>query len=216
MRDTFKHRGQRERLVKELAGKGIADEAVLEAIGRVPRHLFVESAFEPDAYTDKALPIFQGQTISQPYTVAAQTELLALRPRMKVLEIGTGSGYQAAVLAMMGMKVFSVEIHKALHDFARENLEELSLDVRLKLGDGSAGWAQYQPYERILVTAACPEPPQELLRQLDVNGILVAPIGNRDTQRMHVITRLGKQEYETRILQSFRFVPLTGKFGFKE
>ncbi len=216
MVDNIRHRGKRERLVKELEEKGITQLAVLAAIGKVPRHFFVDGAFDDEAYLDKPLPILENQTISQPFTVASQTELLNLKPKMKVLEIGTGSGYQAAVLAEMGMRVFSVEIHRVLYLRAKEKLEDLGYDVFLRHGDGSEGWAQYQSYERILVTAACPKAPPALLQQLEIGGKMVLPIGTLKNQRMHVITRLSGQEYQTEMLDAYRFVPLRGKFGFSE
>ncbi len=140
-------------MVGELRNRGISDERVLEAIEAIPRHFFVENVFAEQAYEDRALPIQGGQTISQPFTVAFQTELLQLKPKMKVLEIGTGSGYQAAILAQMGMRVFSVELNNQLYLQARNMLEELELKVNQYCGDGSMGWPKYQPYERILVTA---------------------------------------------------------------
>jgi protein-L-isoaspartate(D-aspartate) O-methyltransferase len=214
--DTFKHKGQRARLVEDLIRKGITDESVLDAMRQVPRHLFVEGAFADEAYLDKPLPIQSGQTISQPFTVAYQTQLLRLKPRMKVLEIGTGSGYQAAILAAMGMRVFSVEVERRLHLEARKRFEELGIEVRQHLGDGSQGWSLYAPYDRILVTAASPAAPQALREQLVPGGRLVLPVGSRDVQRMTVVTRLGRLEFETEILQEFRFVPLRGKFGFAD
>ncbi|MDX2286502.1 MAG: protein-L-isoaspartate(D-aspartate) O-methyltransferase [Bacteroidia bacterium] len=216
MLDTFKHKGQRARLVEDLIRKGITDEAVLEAMRQVPRHLFVEGAFADEAYLDKPLPIQSGQTISQPFTVAYQTQLLRLKPKMKVLEIGTGSGYQAAILAAMGMRVFSVEVERRLHLEARTRFGELGFEVRQHLGDGSQGWSLYAPYDRILVTAASPAAPQALREQLVLGGRLVLPVGNRDVQRMTVVTRLARLEFETEILQEFRFVPLRGKFGFAD
>ncbi|MEM9987550.1 MAG: rRNA adenine N-6-methyltransferase family protein, partial [Bacteroidota bacterium] len=149
MLDTFKHKGLRQRLVSQLEAKGITDEKVLQAMAEVPRHFFVEGVFDEEAYQDKALPIKYQQTISQPYTVALMTQWLRLKPRCKVLEIGTGSGYQAAILAAMGMKVFSVEYDRRLHLEAKARLSELGLDVKLLHGDGAEGWKRYQPYERI-------------------------------------------------------------------
>ncbi len=167
MIDTFKHKGLRQRLIEELIEKGITDELVLEAMGKVPRHGFVEGAFGDEAYVDKALPIKRGQTISQPFTVAYQTQLLKLKPKMKILEIGTGSGYQAAILAMMGMKVFTIEIDRRLHLEAKERLADLELKAKFLLGDGTLGWPTFQPFERILVTAASPEVPAPLFSQLE-------------------------------------------------
>ena len=177
MLDTYKHKGQRARLVEELEEKGINDPKILEAIGKVPRHLFVENAFQHEAYEDKALPIQSGQTISQPFTVAYQTYSLDLKPKMKILEIGTGSGYQAAILAQMGMKVFSVELDARLHREAKERLDNLGLKVKLHKGDGSMGWPTFQPYERIIVTAASPGIPDQLKQQLEVGGLMILPVG---------------------------------------
>ena len=176
MLDTFKHKGQRARLVEILMEKGITDERVLSAIGAVPRHAFVEGVFASEAYDDKALPIHSGQTISQPFTVAFQTQLLRLKPKMKVLEIGTGSGYQAAVLCAMGVRLFTVEIDPRLHRDAAARLNELGYAPKLLCGDGSQGWLTYQPYEAIIVTAASPAVPEPLKRQLETRK---RPTGSR-------------------------------------
>ncbi len=216
MIDDYKHKGQRRRLVEKLTTRGITDERVLAAIGEVPRHFFVPGGLEAEAYTDKALPIDAGQTISQPFTVAFQSELLQAKPKMKVLEIGTGSGYQAAVLVAMGLRVFSVEFEPQLHRQAMERLADLGAKVYLHLGDGSQGWPQYQPYERILVTAASPSVPEALKQQLEIGGRLVLPVGSRSKQRMGVITRLDRREYQTEYLSRFQFVPLRGRYGFEE
>ncbi|MEO0581433.1 MAG: protein-L-isoaspartate(D-aspartate) O-methyltransferase [Bacteroidota bacterium] len=216
MIDTFKHKGQRKRLIEQLAQRGITDEAVLEAMGAIPRHGFVESAFRDEAYEDKALPIHNDQTISQPFTVAFQTELLKLKPKMKVLEIGTGSGYQAAILAQMGMKVFSVERDRRLHLEAKSRLEDLELKVELFHGDGSKGWPEKMEFDRIIVTAASPSIPLPLKEQLKKNGRLVIPVGTLDKQKMTLVTRINKNEWREERLQAFRFVPLVGQYGFKE
>ncbi len=213
MLDTYKHRGLRKRLVEHLETQGIADERVLAALMEVPRHFFVEGVFDEEAYEDKALPIKKGQTISQPYTVAKMTEWLDLKPRMKVLEIGTGSGYQAAVLAAMGMKVFSVEYDRSLSREAGEKLKELGLDVKLHQGDGSQGWNRYQPFERIIVTAGSPAVPDPLRKQLEIGGKMVIPVGDLKKQQMQLITRLGRDEYQVQQLGPFRFVPLRGRHG---
>jgi len=214
--DTYKHKGQRARLVQLLADKGIQDENVLTAIGVVPRQFFVESILAESAYEDRALPIPAHQTISQPFTVAFQTELLALKPRMKVLEIGTGSGYQTAVLCEMGMRVFSVELEDKLHKLAKGRLEDLGYKARLHWGDGSKGWPTHQPYQRILVTAASPWVPAPLKKQLDIGGKLIIPVGTQKQQRMYEVTRLSYKEYEVRKHQHFAFVPLRGRYGFDE
>lgn len=215
MLDTFKHKGKRARLVEILSEKGITDERVLHAIGTIPRHFFVEGVFASDAYEDKALPIHSGQTISQPFTVAFQTQLLQLKPKMKVLEIGTGSGYQAAVLCAMGVRLFTVELDQRLHREAKSRLSELDYSPKMECGDGSLGWPRYQPYEAILVTAASPSIPEPLKRQLEVGGRLVIPVGERGLQQMKVVTRKSRDEFEVETFQDFRFVPLLGKFGFE-
>lgn len=214
--DTYKHKGMRTRLIRQLEERGITDEEVLRAMGEVPRHGFVPSALAQEAYRDKALPIPSGQTISQPFTVAYMTQLLQLKPRMKVLEIGTGSGYQAAVLAEMGMKVFSIEYDARLHREAQARLDDLGYEAKLVQGDGSEGWNRYAPYERIVVTAATPAAPEALKQQLDLDGRLVIPVGSRDQQHMQVITRRDRREYEVETLTPFHFVPLRGRYGFED
>jgi len=201
-------------MVDLLETRGITDAGVLAAMREVPRHKFVESALAEEAYADKPLPIHSGQTISQPFTVAFQSQLLQAKARMKVLEVGTGSGYQAAVLCAMGLRVFSVEYDGRLHREARERLLALGYEARLHHGDGSGGWRLYQPYERILVTAASPEVPLALRQQLTVGGIMVIPVGNQARQQMTVVRRLSQREYEVETLQAFRFVPLRGRYGF--
>lgn len=216
MLDTYKHKGQRARLVEELEQKGITDKKILDAFMQVPRHLFVESAFQHEAYEDKALPIQSGQTISQPFTVAYQTLRLRLKSKMKILEIGTGSGYQAAILAAMGMRVFSVEIDSRLHREAKERLDNLGLTVKLHLGDGSLGWPLFQPYERIIVTAASPGIPDTLKQQLEPNGLMILPVGNRSQQQMTLVKKISRREFEIQKLDHFQFVPLRGKYGFED
>jgi protein-L-isoaspartate(D-aspartate) O-methyltransferase len=216
MQESYKYRGQRAKLVEKIRRKGITDEAVLEAIGRIPRHRFVEGAFRDQAYEDKALPIRSGQTISQPFTVAYQTQMMGLTPGMKILEIGTGSGYQAAVLCEMGMKVFSVERSQELHQEAKERLFSLGYEPYLKCGDGTRGWKLYQPFQRILVTAASPDIPEPLKQQLDIGGKLIIPVGGRNTQKMTVVTRTKTDRYSVQTFHEFRFVPLIGEYGWEE
>lgn len=215
MLDTYKHKGMREKLVRTLMEKGLKDPAVIEAVRRVPRHAFVESAFAEAAYEDRPLPIGDGQTISQPLTVAFQTVMLELKKGMKVLEIGTGSGYQAAVLCEMGVKVFSIERIAAHHRRAAEIINDLGHKARLKLGDGTAGWKSFAPYDRILVTAASPSIPETLKTQLNIGGKLVIPVGERDRQQMAVVTRLANNEWEIDWRGWFQFVPLIGRHGWK-
>jgi protein-L-isoaspartate(D-aspartate) O-methyltransferase len=216
MIDSYKHKGLREKLVRTLMEKGLADEAVIAALRKVPRHAFVESAFTEAAYEDRPLPIGDGQTISQPLTVALQSSMLAVKPGMKVLEIGTGSGYQAAVLCEMGAKVFSIERIKAHHLKAAALLDELGYKLRLKWGDGSQGWTQYAPYDRILVTAASPSVPESLKKQLAMGGKLVIPVGDLDKQQMTIVTRKAENEWEIAKNGTYQFVPLLGKFGWAE
>lgn len=206
---------RRRKLVEGLREKGIQSETVLSAMEKVPRHLFVDTALEERAYEDTALPIGKGQTISQPYTVAAQSELLGAGPGNKVLEIGTGSGYQAAVLCEMGADVYSVERHEELYLKARSILRRLGYRVRIKLGDGSLGWSAYAPYDGIVVTAGAPVVPQELIRQLRIGGRLVVPVGDQEKQMMIRITRISEDAYEEEHFSSFKFVPLIGEKGWK-
>lgn len=216
MLDTYKHKGMRERLVKLLAEKGIKDPKVLAAIGKIPRHAFVESAFAEAAYEDRPLPIGDGQTISQPWTVARQTELLDLKSNMKVLEIGTGSGYQCAVLCELGCKVFSIERIRVLHERARVILEDLGYKPRLRQADGTLGWEMFAPYDRILVTAASPTVPETFKKQLAIGGKLVIPVGDLNQQEMSVVTRLADNEWEIEKKGWFQFVPMIGKQGWAE
>ncbi len=209
MQDTFRHQGLRKRLVQELKGEGIKDEKVLKAIEKIPRHFFIETFFEDDAYENKPFPIGRGQTISNPYTVAYQTELLELREGDKVLEIGTGSGYQSAVLAELGAEVFSIERHQPLSNKAKKMLEHFGYtNVHTFFGDGFKGLPQFAPFDKILITAAAPEIPKDLLKQLKVNGIMVIPFGDGDTQKMIRIKRLDNNEFEKETFSTFTFVPM--------
>ncbi len=214
--DSYKFQALRSRLVLQLSEKGISSPEVLTAIAKVLRHCFVESAFAEKAYEDIALPITDGQTISQPYTVAAQTELLDIKPGMKVLEIGTGSGYQCAILCEMGARVFSIERIRALYDKASKLLADLGYHVKLRHGDGTLGWRAYKPYERILVTAGAPRIPASLLEQLAIDGRLVIPVGDRENQRMKLVIRVSDNEFEITDLHYYKFVPLIGKEGWEE
>lgn len=209
-----KHGRRRRELVENLRKKGISDERILKAIAEIPRHIMVDTALEKRAYEDTALPIGCGQTISQPYTVAAQTSLLNLKEGEKVLEIGTGSGYQAAILCHMGADVYSVERHDPLYQKARQMLQELGYKARLKLGDGTRGWSAYAPYDAIVVTAGAPVVPDDLIQQLDVGGRLVVPVGDRETQKMVRITRVAEERFEEEQLRDFKFVPLIGEKGW--
>lgn len=206
--ESFEAKGKRKRLIEELRNKGVSDENVLEAIGRVPRHIFMDDAFLRHAYQDKAFPIAAGQTISQPYTVAVQTVLLNVGKRDKVLEIGTGSGYQAAILAEMGVKVYTIERQRELYRKAQVMLNSLGYRIHFFLGDGYEGQPQYGPYDGIIITAATAEVPDKLLRQLRIGGRLVAPRGERDSQVMTLYLRRGEDDWEITTHGHFVFVPM--------
>lgn len=213
-RGDLKFKQRRKRLVETLREKGIRSEQVLEAFGIVPRHLFVDTALEDKAYKDTALPIGKEQTISQPYTVARQTELLDLMPGEKVLEIGTGSGYQAAILCELGAEVYSIERLEELYERSRAILRDLGYSVQLKLGDGTLGWSAYAPYDAIVVTAGAPVVPEELVNQLNINGRLVIPVGSENRQVMKRIIKIREQEFEEEEYSDFKFVPLIGQRGW--
>jgi protein-L-isoaspartate(D-aspartate) O-methyltransferase len=205
----------RHRMVEtQIAARRVSDPRVLSAMRQVPRHRFIPSHLWDQAYSDYPLPIGEDQTISQPYIVALMTELLELKETDRVLEIGTGSGYQAAILAHMGARVVTIERDAGLAAEARERLVELRIaDIEVELGDGSAGWPAGAPYDGILVAAACPEAPEPLLAELADGGRLVAPVGNRELQELTVIRRVGRR-LETEVLEPCVFVPLIGRFGF--
>ena len=209
LEDNYRHQGMRKRLVTELKKKGISNQRVLAAIGKIPRHFFMDSSFVEFAYIDKPFPIGEDQTISQPYTVAFQSQLLQIAPRMKVLEIGTGSGYQAIVLMELGAKVFSIERVKALYDRTKEFLPAIGYNPKLFYGDGYKGLPTYAPFDRIIVTAAAPVVPDALLQQLKLGGILVIPVGDSaDVQVMKTITRVDKTTFTEKDHGLFRFVPM--------
>ncbi len=208
MTDSFEARGKRKKLVEELRRKGITDEEVLKAINRVPRHDFMDPAFLHHAYTDKAFPISSGQTISQPYTVAVQTSLLQVKKRDKILEVGTGSGYQAAVLIELGAKVYTIERYRDLFLKAQHTLASLGYSADFFYGDGYEGKAQYGPFDGIIITAAAPEVPEKLLRQLKINGRLVVPVGDTSSQVMTVIQRTGEDKFDYTSHGNFIFVPM--------
>ena len=208
MKDTFKHKGLRQQLVTVLIAKGIEDEAVLKAIGNIPRHLFMDSSFLDHAYQDKAFPIAADQTISQPYTVAFQTELLQVKKGDKILEIGTGSGYQSAVLCELDAKVYSIERQQELFKKTSKFLPKLGYrPKKLIFGDGYKGLKEEAPFDSIIVTAGAPFIPKPLLSQLKIGGRLVIPVGG-DVQVMTLIIRKGVKEFEKHELGDFRFVPL--------
>lgn len=209
--DAHRYARRRQALLDTLREKGIRDERVLKALDRVPRHLFVDTALQPRAYRDEALPIGLGQTISQPFTVAYQTAQADVQPGERVLEVGTGSGYQAAVLCELGARVYSIERHAPLLDRTLELLKKLGYRIDATHGDGTLGWPQYAPFDAIIVTAGGPEVPRPLLEQLAVGGRLIIPVGPPKHQVMNRIVRLGPERYERAELDVFRFVPLIGE-----
>ena len=206
--DSFRHKGLRKKLIDSIRSKGIKNEDVLEAMGRVPRHLFMDSSFVNFSYTDKAFPIAAGQTISQPYTVAFQTELLEVKKHLKVLEIGTGSGYQTAVLLELGARVYTIERQRQLFLDAQKTLGPLNYKPIFFYGDGYEGLPSYQPFDRILITAAAPEIPQTLLDQLAIGGIMVIPEGDRYGQKMVRVVRESVEHFQHSEHGHFSFVPL--------
>ena len=206
--DTLRHQGLRKRLVEGLRIKGIRDPKVLDAIGKVPRHLFMDSGFIQFAYRDQAFPIGAGQTISQPYTVAFQSELLQVKERDKILEVGTGSGYQAAVLVEMGASVYTIERQKELYLKAQMLLPQIGYNPKFFLGDGYKGLPTYGPFDQIIVTAGAPFIPEDLLTQLKIGGRMVIPVGSNEKQEMVVITRNGEDDYTKEKHGTFVFVPL--------
>ncbi len=209
MQDSFLHKGKRKQLIAYLRRAGISDEKVLTAMNEVPRHLFIESIFEDFAYEDRAFPIAAQQTISHPSTVAEQTELLALKEGEKVLEIGTGCGYQTAVLVAMKMLVFTVERQKDLFDFSRKKLSELHLKPRFQsFGDGFAGLPTFAPFDKILVTCGAEELPVELLKQLRIGGKMVIPLGAQDQQVLYRFTKISATEIEKEAFGIYKFVPM--------
>ena len=208
MNDSYRHKGLRQKLIDSLSEKGIKNNELLEAMNRVPRHLFMDSSFINFSYADKAFPIAAGQTISQPYTVAFQTELLEVQRHQKILEIGTGSGYQTAVLLELGTRVYTIERQKDLYNMAMENLRPLGYKASFHYGDGYEGLPTFKPSERILVTAGATEVPEKLLDQLAIGGRMVIPVGDRFGQKMILIVREGKDDYKESIHGNFAFVPL--------
>ena len=216
MLDDRRFARPRKKLVEELRDKGIKDEQVLMAIAKIPRHTLIDTALHHKAYMDTALPIGMGQTISQPYTVAVQSELLQIQPGDKILEVGTGSGYQCMVLCEMGAEVYSVERHNDLYHRAKDALKKQGYKAMLKSGDGTLGWSTYAPYDGIVVTAGAPVVPQDLIKQLNIGGRLVIPVGDDTKQMMLKITRVSETEYEQEELDNFKFVPLIGEKGWKK
>ncbi|RDC63182.1 protein-L-isoaspartate(D-aspartate) O-methyltransferase [Adhaeribacter pallidiroseus] len=214
--DTYRHKGMRKVLVKLLKEKGITDERVLQAIAKVPRHFFFEKMFLEHAYQDKAFPIGEGQTISQPYTVAYQTELLQLNSHDKVLEIGTGSGYQCCILLEITPYVYTIEYNQVLFQKALQFFKKNNLNPHTFCGDGSEGLPQEAPFDKILVTAGAPVIPKSLLAQLKVGGALVIPVGDEQSQKMVRVVRETSDEFTREVFNNFKFVPLLGKSGWNK
>jgi protein-L-isoaspartate(D-aspartate) O-methyltransferase len=211
--DTYRHKGMRKKLADVVRSKGITDERVLHAIERVPRHFFLDSAFDEVAYEDKAFPIAEKQTISQPYTVAYQTQLLEIKPFDKVLEIGTGSSYQASILADMGAQVYTIERQKKLFD-SNKNFAFIRKYPNIKFfyGDGYEGLPTFAPFDKVLITAAAPEIPQKLVQQMKPGGMMVIPVGTGDVQTMKRLTKMADGSLKEEVYDRFSFVPmLTGK-----
>ena len=210
MQDTYRHLGMRRRLVDALVSEYPFSEAVQEAMLKVPRHFFFEKAFVEKAYENKAFPIGESQTISQPLTVAYQTEWLQIEPGMKVLEIGTGSGYQACIIAAMGAKVYSIERNRILYEKATQLLRRMHYNDRIitLLGDGYEGAKAYAPFDRIIVTAAAPDLPNDLIAQHKIGGKLIAPLGKDDAQTMTLVSKIDDEHTETHSYGQFRFVPM--------
>lgn len=208
MTDSYRHQGLRKQLVGQIAEKGIKSSMVLDAIGKVPRHLFMDNAFLEFAYQDKAFPIDCGQTISQPYTVAYQSQLLGIEKGDKVLEIGTGSGYQASILFEMGAKVFTIERHKALFESTRKKLSDLGYNIKTFYGDGFKGLPSFAPFDKILVTCGAPHVPENLLAQLKPGGVMVIPVGPLSEQVMTTVLKHPDETLEVIELEKFRFVPM--------
>lgn len=207
--DTYRHKGLRRRLVETVRGKGITNERILTAIENIPRHFFLDSAFDEVAYEDKAFPIEAGQTISQPYTVAYQTQLLDVKPLEKVLEIGTGSAYQACVLAEMGAKVFTIERQKKLYDSNKQfHYLKKYLNIKFFYGDGYEGLPTYAPFDKVLITAAAPIVPVKLITQLKPGGMMVIPFGGGDVQVMKRLIKQADGSIKEEVFDQFSFVPM--------
>ena len=209
--DTYRHKGLRKKLTETVEKKGITDEKVLAAINKIPRHFFLDSAFDEVAYEDRAFPIAEKQTISQPYTVAYQTQLLEVKPFMKVLEIGTGSAYQAVVLAELGTQVYTIERQKKLFE-ANKKFDYLKKypNIRFFYGDGFEGLPTFAPFDRVIITAAAPIVPPKLIQQMKVGGMMVIPVGMGDIQVMKRITKLEGGELKEELFDKFSFVPMLG------
>lgn len=206
--DTLKHKGKRNKLINLLKQKGINDEIVLNALNKIPRHLFIDSIFEDLAYEDRAFPILSNQTISHPFTVAFQTQLLHVQKGEKVLEIGTGSGYQTSVLVALGAQVFTIERQKKLFEFSKRILKKINFVPKHQIfGDGYLGLPSFAPFDKIIVTAGVPTMPKKLLEQLAVGGVMVIPIGEKE-QKMYTVLKLDENTFETMEFGDYQFVPM--------
>ena len=209
--DTYRHKGLRKRLVEIIRGKGITDEKILHAVERIPRHFFLDSAFDEVAYEDKAFPIAEGQTISQPYTVAYQTQLLDVKPFHKVLEIGTGSAYQASVLAELGAQVYTIERQKKLFEGNKKfQFIKKYPNIKFFYGDGYEGLPTFAPFDRVLITAAAPDVPQKLIEQLKPGGVMVIPVGSGEVQVMKRLIKQADGSVVEEVYDRFSFVPMLG------
>jgi len=207
--DTYRHKGLRKKLVETVRKKGITDEKILAAIDKIPRHFFLDSAFDEVAYEDRAFPIGEGQTISQPYTVAYQTQLLDVKPFEKILEVGTGSAYQACILAELGAQVYTIERQKKLFDTNKSfPLLKKYHNIKFFYGDGYEGLPTFALFDKVLITAAAPDIPQRLIDQLKPDGMMVIPVGSGDVQQMKRITKLKSGDLKEEIFDNFSFVPM--------
>ena len=208
MVDSFRHQGLRKKLIENLASKGISNSNVLDAMNKIPRHLFMDNAFVNFSYQDKAFPIGAGQTISQPYTVAFQSQLLEIKPYEKVLEVGTGSGYQAAVLSLLDAEVFTIERQRELFLKTKKFLPTLGYNCMFVYGDGYKGMPKFAPFDKIIITCGAPFIPEDLVAQLKVGGRMVAPIGDEDMQVMHLIEKISETKTRVTTHGEFSFVPM--------
>ena len=209
--DTYRHKGLRKKLTEIVRSKGITDEKVLDAIEKIPRHFFLDSAFDEVAYEDKAFPIAEGQTISQPYTVAYQSQLLEIKPFDKVLEIGTGSAYQASVLAELGAQVYTIERQKKLFDSNKKfDFIKKYPNIKFFYGDGYEGLPTFAPFDKVLITAAAPEIPQKLVAQMKIGGMMVIPVGSGDVQIMKRLIKQQDGSLKEEVYDRFSFVPMLG------
>lgn len=208
LKDTYRHQGKRKHLIAELEKLGIKSRKILDAFNAIPRHYFMDLALDNLAYTNAAFQIGSGQTISHPFTVAFQTELLNFAPNQKILEIGTGSGFQTCILCELGAKVYSIERHQELHLKADRMVKYFGFNARLKYGDGYKGWPSYAPFDRILVTCGAPDVPSDLKEQLAIGGIMIIPVGEGESQRMIKITKSAEDHYDMQEFGTFKFVPM--------